>query len=128
MLDRYQTPKVGIVLILFAFAGVGVIALVHNVVLLVVGALLLGLGLGAELQVAAYFASRLFGMKNFGSLYSLIFGPFIIGNAVGGLTMGWIRDHFGSYDYGVMASEIAFLLACLCFFVLPPYVYKRAAQ
>ncbi len=128
MLDRYQTPKVAIVLILLAFIGVGLVALGTSVPVVVAGAAFLGLGLGAELQVAAYFSGRFFGMKNFGSLYSFIFGAFIIGNAVGGLTMGWIRDHFGSYNYGVAGAEISFLVSCLCFFLLPQYVYKRPSR
>lgn len=128
LLDRFQTPKIGVAVILLAFLGVGALDLGHTLPLLAGGAFFLGLGLGADLEVAAYFSSRFFGMKNFGSLYSLIFGPFIIGNGVGGLAMGWARDHFGNYDNGVVAAEVAFLLAGLLIFLLPPYVYKRAAH
>lgn len=91
LLDRWFAPYITVLsssLPLLAFA---LLLVDHSTVSLVVAAGMLGFGLGAELDAAAYIVSRAFGVRAFGRIYGIIFliyglssaaGPGIVGAAL----------------------------------------------
>jgi MFS family permease len=60
-------------------------------------ALIIGVSLGAEIDIMAYLCSRHFGMKNFGLLFGSIAGLISFGGGVGPWAASLIFDYSGSY-------------------------------
>lgn len=123
MLDRFTTPKVGLALL--ASAAVGTYLLIYSAsfAVLAAGAVLLGLGLGAELELAAFYTGRFFGLKNFGQIYGYIFGAYIVGVQAGSFLMGWAFDVSHDYWLGFVGVEAALAIAAVLLVILGPYVF-----
>jgi MFS family permease len=88
LLDKLYSPYVTAGFTLIPVAGFLSVALEPSVPAFFVLAALIGFGLGAELNAAAYIASRAFGLKAFGAIYGAItlayglasaFGPALVG-------------------------------------------------
>jgi MFS family permease len=121
LLDRINSPRVALL-----FLGTGAVGTVlihfgpwHDSAL--IGAVLLGVGQGAELSVGAYLATRLFGLRAFGSLYGLIYGGVAFAAGIGPLVMGIAFDRTGSYLSVQIALDCGLLLALGLIMLLGPY-------
>jgi cyanate permease len=88
-----------------------------------VGAFLVGLGLGAEVDIIAYLISRYFGLRSFGELYSITFGAFVLAGALGPLAMGVGFDLTGSYRAPLAALFTLTLIATVLMTRLGLYRY-----
>ncbi len=76
----------------------------------VLAAILVGLTLGAEVDVIVYLATRHFGLKAFGALYGGLLVALSVGTATGPLAAAAVFDRTGHYDmflYLTMALMIA---------------------
>ena len=60
-------------------------------------AVLIGLSLGAEIDLLAYLATRYFGLRSFGSIYGLLFAAILAGTATGPVVFGLGYEITGSY-------------------------------
>lgn len=76
-------------------------------------AALIGLGVGAEVDLIAYLASRYFGLKAFGEVYGYLFAIFCVGTALGPLLMGTGQTLLGSYDLVLLLFVGCMLAACV---------------
>ena len=63
-------------------------ALLAERLLAFIGTVLCGLGIGAEVDLMAYFVSRYFGLRSFGAIYGLMFALFSLGVGLGPFLMG----------------------------------------
>src|SRR5205823_13629783 len=90
------------------------------------GALLVGLGMGAEGDIIAYLTSRYFGLKSFGEIYGYAFGTFVLAGACGALLMGIGFDRTGSYTVPLLGFLAAIIVAIILFGQLGPYRYGVA--
>lgn len=109
LLDRFSGVLVGGVA--FALPAVLMVALLGfdgSIAMAVLCAVLLGFSAGAELDIAAYFTSRHFGMKSYGLLFGTLAGIMSLTMGVGPLLLATVYDQFGSYD---LAFKIAIPLA-----------------
>lgn len=88
------------------------------------GVFLIGLGLGAEVDLIAYFTSRYFGLRAFGKVYSSIFAAFGLASAVGPLLMGSAFDRTGSYHGPLIAFLVASVTATVLVARLGPYRFS----
>ena len=93
----------------FAVSAAGVCSLPFAGGLALLGALALGLSIGAEAALLAYLVSRLFLPTAFGRAYGAAYSFFLVGAAVGPLLVGVVFDRAGNYGS-------AFLLAGGCLF------------
>jgi hypothetical protein len=101
-----------------------------------IGAVLIGMGLGAEVDLIAFLLSRYLGMRSFGEIYGYFFALFMLGAGAGPFAMGITFDRTGSYDLMLGCSAIALALASALMLRLGPYAYpgrrrtgqERAAQ
>jgi len=123
LLDRVNTPKIGMLFFLIGFCGVLQIHLGTSPTEFRIGAIMVGVGQGAELSVIAYITSRLFGLRAFGGLCSMIYAGAAVATGTGPLIMGYCYDRFGSYRAAFLAGEIGLIVALLLIFTLPPYVF-----
>ena len=83
--------------------------------------ILIGFAAGAEFDIIAYLASRYFGLKNYGKIYSLLYAAFSIGAAIAPAIFGRAHDKFGNYDQIFFISGILFLLGSLILLGLGKY-------
>lgn len=98
LIDRFSASLVGA--LVFLLPVVAVLLLLfgqHYAPAPALIAILLGLTLGAEVDVIVYLTTRFFGLKNFGALYGGLLGALSIGTAIGPLVASMIFDKTGGY-------------------------------
>ena len=98
MLDRFPATYVGAVM--FLLPVVACLLLLYggtSSLALGLAAGLVGLTLGAEVDVVVYLVSRHFGLRNFAGLYGGLLAALSIGTALGPLAAARIFDVTGSY-------------------------------
>lgn len=84
LLDRWFAPRVTAVFILLPIVALALLLLVdRSQSTYFVAAILLGLGLGSELDAAPYIVSRAFGLQAFGAIYGAIALAYGLGAAIG---------------------------------------------
>jgi MFS family permease len=126
LLDHLFAPHVAAAFFAGAALGIGLLWLGTTPVVFA-GAFLVGLGLGAEVDLIAYLISRYFGLRAFGKVYSSAFAAFALAGALGPLLMGASFDRTGSYCSALVIFLAATLVAAVLMTRLGPYRY-RAGQ
>ncbi len=106
-LDRFPAPIVSCVVLALGASGIAVL-LFGGLGFALWAVVLIGFLLGAELDLLAYLASRLFDARVFASVYGWIYGIYAIGFGISPFIIGGIRDRTGNYDVSMIAS-----IACL---------------
>src|SRR5208283_90339 len=122
LLDHLFAPRVAAVFFGGAALGIGLLWLGTTPVAFA-GAFLVGLGLGAEVDLIAYLISRYFGLRAFGKVYSSAFAAFALAGALGPLIMGASFDQTGSYRGALATFLVATLVAAVLMTRLGPYRY-----
>jgi len=92
---------------------------------------LCGLGVGAEVDLMAFFVSRYFGMKEYSKIYGVMFALFAGANGVGPSLSGLSFDWYHSYVPIFIVYEVLLVITCAMFVGLAPYPYpapKREAE
>jgi MFS family permease len=130
LLDRVQTPKIAAPFFLAALLGLLLLHHASGATLALVGAGVLGFGIGAESGIGPYFFSRYFGMRAFGTIYGLLVSLLAISSGVGPMLLGMAFDRFGSYSRGLVIAEIGLAVGAVLVFVLGRYAYsaRRTAE
>ena len=123
LIDRLFAPYVAIFFLLCPMAGLLVLALEPVGVTPMVGAVLLGAGIGAEVDLLSYLVSRYFGIRNFGAIYGLMFTSVVLGNAVGATVMGWTYQISGAYFPALIGYCVLLAAASVLMAFLGPYRY-----
>lgn len=90
-----------------------------NPVIASIAAMLLGVTLGAEIDVLVFLTSRHFGLKSFGSLYGGILAALSVGTAFGPLIAAQVFDHWKNYDLFLWATAVLMIVASLALATLP---------
>lgn len=126
VLDRFFAPYVAI----FFFSGVaGGLALLWigaGGAAAFVGASLVGLGMGAEGDLIAYFTSRYFGLRTLGEIYGYLFSAFTLSGALGPLLMAMGFDRAGSYRAPILFFLAATIAAIVLMTRMGQYRYRPA--
>ncbi|MGY4495255.1 MFS transporter [Pseudomonas sp. TE3610] len=99
----FMGPVIGILLLYSGASGAGAMLC----------AALIGLGVGAEVDLIAYLIARYFGLRAFGEIYGYLFGLFCLGTAFGPLLMGIGQTVLGSYDPVLLLFAGCMVLACV---------------
>jgi MFS family permease len=86
-----------------------------------VAVILVGVALGAELDLIAFFTSRYFGMKNYGRIYGWQYVFYTLGAGISPLAFGIAYDKLGSYDPVLIASAIGLVIAGGLMLTMPKY-------
>ncbi len=106
-LDRFPAPLVSTAVLGMGATGIALLGL-GGLSYGILSVILIGLLLGAELDLLAYMASRLFGQKAFGAIYGWLYAMYSLGFGLSPFLIGRSRDSFGSYDFALIGS-VAFL-------------------
>jgi MFS family permease len=91
-------------------------------------AVLMGLAIGAEVDMLGFFTSRYFGRRAFGTLYGLIFAAFTIGIGVGPFLLGVGFDAYHSYNQVLAFYFGALIVAAALFLPLGTYRYPKGSE
>ncbi|MBJ7483109.1 MFS transporter [Brevundimonas sp.] len=85
------------------------------------GVILLGLTLGAELDLVAYLTSRYFDLDRFGLLFGVIGALITLAGGAGPWVVSLVYDHAGTYRPVLLAAFPMCLVAAALFASLKPY-------
>lgn len=88
-----------------------------------IGVVLLGLGLGTEIDLIAFLISRYFGQRAFGELYGWFFMIFGLGSSFGRFLGGFVFDAAGSYNPALIGAAVALVAAAALVNRLGAYAY-----
>jgi predicted MFS family arabinose efflux permease len=122
LVDRIFAPYVATVLWLSPIAG---FVFLENATGFwpAIGIVLLGLGLGTEIDLIAFLNSRYLGQRRFGELYGYFFMVFVIGSSLAKILLGLVYDLAGGYGPALVGAALALLVAAALVLQLGPYVY-----
>jgi len=121
--DRINSPRTALPFFLCALIGVLIVHSAESNATVFAGAVLAGVGLGAENGLAAYLTSRYFGLLAFGSIFSWTFSAATLGAGLGLILMGIVHDVAGDYRPMRLIFGIFVAIAVVCIGLLGPYVY-----
>jgi predicted MFS family arabinose efflux permease len=122
LVDRIFAPYVAAVFFLAPIAGFALLASASGISP-ALGVILLGLGLGTEIDLIAFLVSRYLGQRAFGTLYGYCFMIFGLGSSCGRFVLGYVYDLAGSYNPALIAAAAALVVAVISVNLLGPYVY-----
>jgi MFS family permease len=125
--DRLFAPHVTLAVLCCPIVGIALLVTGAGSVVPFAGTVLCGLGIGAEIDLMAFFVGRYFGLRAFGAIYGLMFATFAVGSGLGSYLMGACFDVAGSYRPMLIAFVAALIAACLMITRLGPYRYATTA-
>jgi MFS family permease len=88
-----------------------------------VGVILMGMGLGTEIDLIAFLVTRYFGQRSFGQIYGYFFMIFGLGSSFGRFLAGLIFDLAGSYNPALIGAALALVIAVILVNRLGSYLY-----
>ncbi len=126
LLDRFFAP--GVAMCIFGATGCGIVLLrtAAATELVFLAVFLIGLGMGAEVDIIAFLTSRYFGLRAFGEIYGYAFASYTLAGALGPWLMGLGFDRSDSYDAILVGFLLATVLAALLMTRLGPYRFRPA--
>lgn len=120
LIDHFSASHVGAVVFLLPIFAVLLLLFGQSYYLApALVAIMLGLTLGAEVDVIVYLTTRFFGLRNFGALYGGLLAALSIGTAIGPLIASVIYDKTGCYDQFFWLAIGLLLLSSASLFSLP---------
>jgi MFS family permease len=128
LMDRFHGPIVGIAFFGVSLIGVVLLALGVTGGTAILGTVLCGVAVGAEVDLMGFLVSRYFGLKAFGTIFGYIFVVLPIGVGAGSALMGFTYDHAHSYEPMLIGFIVMMLIACVLLLRLGAYVYPRSAR
>ena len=125
-LDRMHGRYIALGSFCCPMIGIALLASATQPAVLLMGTALCGLGVGAEVDLMAYFIGRYFGMRAYGTIYGLFFAVFTIGTGLGPYVMGLAFDRYHAYGAALALFEAALVVACGLALRLGPYRYPAS--
>ena len=124
LVDRVFAPRVGCAAFAAAACGCRFLAM-GDVRWAGLGAALVGLAMGAEIDLVSYLVARYFGLRAYGSIYGSLYTVFMVGTSIGPVIAGAAFDHFGNYHSGFATLGLALGLAAAASWWLAPFPDAR---
>lgn len=129
LLDMFPARVVGACCCLAPIAAFVLISNGGGLPTIIAAALIIGLAVGAEIDVVSYLTNRYFGVKNYAVIYSVLYSVFSVGAASGIYLAGRIHDKTGSYDQALTLFGVLVMLAALLLLSLGKYpVFDTSAS
>ncbi|QNA86455.1 MFS transporter [Sphingomonas sp. So64.6b] len=125
-LDRFPPRWVAAIAFTISAAGCALL-LLSDPLLMGIAALAIGLTIGAELDIMAYFISRYFGLANFGRLYGFAYGGLIFAGGASPLLITKLAD-LGGYSLALIVSTIGTFAGALILLSMPDPRAREAAR
>lgn len=110
LIDRFSPQRIQTFVLLLSAIGTLMLAFAGTSFVALIGAAILGVGLGSEADVAPYLLAHYFGRRHFSVLYGLTWTAYAIGGATGPMAIGHWYDKAGFYQ-----PRFILYLACVAF-------------
>ena len=109
-IDRVSPERIQSFVLVLAATGTLILAFAGGAWTALLGAAVLGVGLGSEADVGPYLLARYFGRRHFSVLYGLTWTAYAVGGATGPLWIGHLYDRAGAYlpRFIVYLASVAF--------------------
>jgi MFS family permease len=121
MLDRTNAPRFAGIFLSVSIIGLALIGFTTSSTLLIVGAVLLGMGSGTEYGLLPCVIPRYFGVKSFSELYGAIFGVSILASGFTPVLMGLAFDTNGNYNLALVSIAVALVCSAVLIFLMPSF-------
>jgi len=82
------------------------------------GAVAIGLSIGAELDLVGYLIARYFGLRAYGRIYGLLYAALLAGSAASPVAYGAVADRAGSYTPALFAAAAGLAVSAVLFLTL----------
>lgn len=129
LLDRFPGHLIGTGTLLMPIVGCAILLMDDpGTLLLSLAVATFGAAIGAEIDVALYLATRHFGLKAFGALFSAIIVGGAVAAALGPYVGGWLHDLTGSYDALLVAIVAVMSVGALAMLTMGPPPRRWAAE
>jgi predicted MFS family arabinose efflux permease len=123
LIDRFSPQRIQTFVLLLSALGALILAFAGTTTVVMLGAAVLGVGLGSEADVAPYLLAHYFGRKHFSVLYGLTWTAYAIGGATGPMAIGRWYDRAGFYQ-----PRFIVYLACVAFAAVAISLLLRCRQ
>jgi MFS family permease len=121
LLDLFFAPRVAAAMFFLSALGIWMVTTSHQLWLSYAGAILIGVGLGAEADVVPYLLSRYFGLRAFSELYGYTWSAYAVAASMGPLVMGKMFDRTHSYETTLFVFVAFMATAGAVFCFMPKY-------
>ncbi len=122
ILDRFYFGLMPFILLALPALAYGLLLISGgSLAIIMLVALLIGVGSGASLYLVIYLTTQYAGLRHFGKIYGTISMMTGISAGIGPLTAGWIFDTTGSYETYLIVGIPIFVLSGLLVMGLGPY-------
>ena len=121
LLDRFFAPLLAIIFFSISTVGLLMFVFCQTFEQLMLAAVFVGIGFGAETDLIAYFIRRYFGLKAFGEIYGYIFASFLLGAGMGPTLIGAAFDFYGQYLEALLTMIGLSIVGCLLLMKMAPY-------
>jgi predicted MFS family arabinose efflux permease len=123
LIDRFSPQRIQTFVLLLSAVGALMFAFAHTSPVVLIGAAVLGVGLGSEADVVPYLLAHYFGRKHFSVLYGLTWTAYAVGGAIGPMAIGHWYDRAGFYQ-----PRFIVYLACVAFAAVAMSLLLRRRQ
>ncbi len=128
LIDRWFAPRVAAACFVLSAAGLAWFAAgATDGISVGIATCLVGVSIGAEIDLLAFLTSRYFGLRQFGTFYGVMFAGFMLGAAPGPVVYGAVFDTHGNYDLALTGAASLLMVAALVMLTLPEYRSEHGA-
>ena len=120
LMDRFFAPRVALAFLIAPIVGISLLALGAGGTAALVAALLVGLAVGAEVDVLAYLTSRYFGARSFSAIYGTFYGIYTLSGGLGPLFTARLVDTGDGYPVALAVHAVLLAVAALLLLRFPP--------
>jgi MFS family permease len=121
LLDRWFALRVAFVLLTLSALGTFVLSTADSLFAGILGAVLIGAGMGGEADVTPYLLSKYFGLRSFATLYGFTWTAYAVAGAIGPVIMGKAFDATGSYSALLARLALLTMGAAALLLLMPAY-------
>ena len=125
LIDRVHAPFVASAMLVAAATGCILLA-IGGMQLAGLAAMLIGLAMGAEVDLIGFLVARYMGLTAYGSAYGILYGTFASGSVVGPFLVGLSFDVTGSYHAALICAASLLTGAAILLSRLGPYPVEAA--
>ncbi|HLZ74202.1 MFS transporter [Phenylobacterium sp.] len=113
LLDRFSACLIGFSACAISALACPLLMVDHSLAGAITAAALIGGSGGSEIGVIAYLVPRHFGLRHFGTLFSVMSALLTVGAGVGPWLAGYSFDRFASYDQALLVAGPLFALCAI---------------
>jgi MFS family permease len=128
LMDRFFAPRVALAFLLAPIVGISLLALGADGAVALVAALLVGLAVGAEVDVLAYLTGRYFGARHFSAIYGTFYGVYTLSGGLGPLFTARLVDTGEGYPVALAVHAALLAAAALLLLRFPPLPAPAALE